>query len=183
VSIRALRRVVGLMLQRHELVHIVMAEGNHDPASSVWLREMFAALYEDEPRVTVDQSPDPYYAYEFGKTAIFLHHGHKRSAKRVDEVFAAKFKPLFGRTAHAYAHTGHLHQASMYESNLMTVEGHRTLASPDAYSARGGWVSGRSASVITYHWEHGEVGRVTISPEMCQSNCNSKTTKTTTSMT
>lgn len=167
IAIRVLRRVVRMLLEKHERVHIIMAEGNHDPASSVWLREWFAALYEDEPRVTVDQSPDPYYAYEWGSTLLGLHHGHKRKVKNIDHVFAAKFREEFGRTKHCYIHTGHYHESALVESGLAVVEQHRTLAAPDAYASRGGWLSGRSASVITYHKDYGEVGRVVISPEMC----------------
>ena len=54
VIIRTLRRIVRMMLEKHERVHIIMADANHDPASGAWLREMFAAFYDDEPRVTVD---------------------------------------------------------------------------------------------------------------------------------
>jgi len=166
VAIRALRRIVKMMLEKHQNVHIIMAEGNHDPASSIWLRELFAALYEDEPRITVDQSADPYYCYEFGKTCLFLHHGHKRKPGNIDDVFVAKFREEFGRTEHAYAHLGHLHHDKSLETNLMTVEQHRTLASPDAFASRGGWMSGRSAKVITYSGEYGEVARSCITPEM-----------------
>lgn len=166
VAIRALRRVVQMLLQKHERVHVIMAEGNHDPASSIWLREWFSVLYEDEPRVTVDLSPDPYYHYEHGKTSIFFHHGHKRGPDGIDDVFAAKFRDVFGRTKFSYAHLGHLHNRKVIESALMVVEQHTTLAAKDAYASRGGWLSQRSASVITYHDQHGEVGRVTITPEM-----------------
>lgn len=168
VAIRALRQVVALLLAKHEKVHIVMAEGNHDPASSIWLREWFAVLFEDEPRVTVDLSPDPYYCVEWGKTALFFHHGHKRKPGNVDTVFAAKFREVFGRTKHAFAHLGHLHHIDQRETNLMVVEQHRTLAAPDAYAARGGWLSGRDAQVITYHREFGEVGRCRVSDKMLE---------------
>ncbi len=167
VAIRALRRVVRMLLEKHETVHIIMAEGNHDPASSVWLREWFAALYEDEPRVTVDQSPDPYYAYEWGSTALFFHHGHKRSVASVDDVLVAKYREVFGRTQRAFAHVGHKHDRQVKETNLMVVEQHRTLAAADAYASRGGWISDRGAQVVTYSKQYGEVGRVIISPEMC----------------
>lgn len=168
VTIRVLRRVVRMLLEKHAKVHIIIAEGNHDPASSVWLREWFAALYENEPRVTVDQSPDPYYCYEFGRTALFVHHGHKRKPENVADVFAAKFRETFGRSKYAYAHLGHKHEAKLVETPLMVLEQHRTLSAPDAYATRGGWLSGRGASVITYSKEYGEVGRVTIGPEMCR---------------
>ena len=168
VVIRAFRRIVREALKKHNKVHIIHAEGNHDPASSIWLRELFAALYEDEPRVTIDTSPDPYYCYEHGDTSLFFHHGHKRKPNNVDDVFAAKFRQVFGRTKHSYAHMGHLHHQSTLETSLMVVEQHRTLASPDAYASRGGWMSGRSANAITYHKSHGEVGRVCISPGMLE---------------
>jgi hypothetical protein len=48
----------------------------------------------------------------------------------------------------------------------MKVERHETLAAPDAYAANGGWLSGRSAKVITYSKRFGEVGRITLTPEM-----------------
>lgn len=166
VAIRAIRRVIGLLLGKHERVIVVMAEGNHDPASSIWLREWLAAIYEDEPRVTVDVSPDPYYCVEHGETALFYHHGHKRKPADIDTVFAAKFREVFGRTKYAYAHLGHLHHVDVKETNLMLVEQHRTLAAPDAYAARGGWLSGRDAQVITYSRRYGEVGRLRVSPHM-----------------
>lgn len=166
VAIRVVRRVIGMLLDRHAQVHVLMAEGNHDPASSIWLRELLAALYADEPRVTVDTSADPYYCVEHGATALFFHHGHKRKLAQVDTVFAAKFRDVFGRTQHAYAHMGHLHHVDVKETNLMLVEQHRTLAAPDAYASRGGWLSGRDAQVITYSARYGEVGRVRVSSRM-----------------
>lgn len=166
VAIRVIRRVVNMLLQKHNRVHVLMAEGNHDLASSIWLREWFAAVYEDEPRITVDTNPDPYYCVEHGQTSLFFHHGHKRKPAAVDSVFAAKYREVFGRTQHSYAHMGHLHHVDQKETNLMIVEQHRTLAAPDAHASRGGWMSGRDAKVITYSKRHGEVSRSTISYEM-----------------
>ena len=54
VAIRALRRIIAELLKKHERVHIIMADANHDPAGGAWLREMFAAFFEDEPRITVE---------------------------------------------------------------------------------------------------------------------------------
>lgn len=168
VAIRVIRRIIGMLLDKHQRVHVLQAEGNHDPASSIWLREWLSAIYENEPRVSVDVSPDPYYCYEHGETALFFHHGHKRRLKEIDTVFAAKFREVFGRTKHAFAHMGHLHHVDVKETNLMIVEQHRTLAASDAYASRGGWMSGRDAQVITYHKRFGEVGRVRVSSQMLE---------------
>lgn len=166
VAIKLIRKMIQMCLETHQKVHVVMAEGNHDEASSVWLRETLKVVYENEPRITIDDNPDPYYCYEFGNTAIFIHHGHKRRAEQIDQVLAAKFRKVFGRTEHAYAHIGHLHHLKAIETSLMVVEQHRTLAAKDAYASRGGWLSERAASVITYHNEYGEVQRATITPAM-----------------
>lgn len=166
VAIRVTRRVVEMLLSKHQRVHVLMAEGNHDTASSIWLREWFSAIYENEPRITVDRSPDPYYCVEHGQTSLFFHHGHKKKPVSVADVFVAKFRDVFGRTQHSYAHLGHLHHVDIKENNLMIVEQHRTLAAPDAYASRGGWMSGRDAKVITYHKRYGEVGRLTINSDM-----------------
>jgi hypothetical protein len=166
VAIRVTRRVVDMLLTKHQRVHVLMAEGNHDTASSIWLREWFSAIYENEPRITVDRSPDPYYCVEHGQTSLFFHHGHKKKPTAVADVFVAKFREVFGRTQHSYAHLGHLHHVDIKENNLMIVEQHRTLAAPDAYASRGGWISGRDAKVITYHKAYGEVGRLTINSDM-----------------
>jgi len=166
VAIRVLRQVIDMLLHKHSHVHVIMADANHDPVSQIWLREWFSVLYENEPRITVDTNPSPYNAYEFGNTALFFHHGHKRKVTNVTEVFVAKYREMFGRTKYAYAHLGHLHSIDVKENNLMIVEQHRTLAAPDAYAARGGWLSGRDAKVITYHRNFGEVSRITINSDM-----------------
>jgi hypothetical protein len=167
VVIRTMRRIVNMLLAKHDRVHIIMADANHDPAGGAWLREMFAAFYDSEPRVTVDSSASTYYAYEFGNTSLFYHHGHKRKIASVDGVFVGKFREIFGRTKYSYAHLGHLHSDELKSApTTMKVERHETLAAPDAFAANGGWLSGRSAKVITYSKQFGEVGRIILSPEM-----------------
>ena len=166
VAIRAMRYMMRRLLEKHEFVHLVIADANHDPSSAVWLREWFGALYEDDPRATVDQHAGTYYAYEFGNTALFFHHGHKKRVRNVDTVFARQFREIYGRAKYCYGHVGHLHHRVVIESNLMVVEQHRTLSPGDAYSTRGGFFSDRDSQVITYSSKYGEVNRMPVTPEM-----------------
>ncbi|MDH7786308.1 hypothetical protein QBD01_002329 [Ochrobactrum sp. 19YEA23] len=168
VVIRTVRRIIDMLLQKHERVHVVMASGNHDPASSAWLREMLAVMYENEPRITVDNSPSLYYAFEWGRTMLAYHHGHKRGVANIEATIAGMFRKMFGRSLQAYVHIGHRHSDDARKGTLMYVEQHETLAAPDAYAAGGGWLSGRSAKRITYSKEFGEVGRDILRPEMVQ---------------
>jgi hypothetical protein len=165
-AIRVLRTVVAVALARHEKVVLLLAEGNHDMASSSWLRHMFAALYENEPRITVIGSELPYYAYRHGATMLAFHHGHLKKNDQLPLTFAAQFPKEWGATKHRYAHTGHRHHVDEREHSGMIVVQHPTLAGRDAYAARGGWIAARAAKAITYHYLHGEVARVTVTPEM-----------------
>ena len=166
VAIRGIRQVVAMALRRHQSVHLIIAEGNHDEASSIWLRLMFTALYENEPRVTVNDSELPFYIFEWGKTLLGFHHGHKVKNEQLPGLFAAQFREAWGRTTKAYLHCGHRHHCDEKEYNGATVIQHPTIAARDAYAARGGWIADRAVQSITYHREYGQVGRVFVTPEM-----------------
>jgi hypothetical protein len=168
VSIRILRRLVDFALMRHEKVIILMAEGNHDMASSVWLRVMFKALYENEPRVQVIDSEVPYYVHKHGKCMIAFHHGHLKKNDALPILFASQYANVWGETTKRYAHTGHRHHVEEKEHSGMTVVQHPTLAARDAYAARGGWMAERQVSAITYHEEYGQVSKITVIPEMLE---------------
>lgn len=160
-AIRILRRVMRMLLEKHQQVEVIMCDANHDPSSAVCLREFMAAFYEDEPRVKVDTNPGTYSVIEHGDVSLFYHHGHRRGTKNVDSILAGKYRRVYGRTTHSYAHLGHKHSDQLITTDLMKVEQHETLAAPDAYGSN--WLSGRSAKVITYHKDWGEDGRVILS--------------------
>jgi hypothetical protein len=167
-SIKILRRLVDFALVRHEKVIILMAEGNHDQASSIWLRVMFKALYENEPRVQVIDSELPYYVYQHGKCMIAFHHGHLKKNDALPILFASQYANVWGDTTKRYAHTGHRHHVEEKEHSGMTVVQHPTLAARDAYAARGGWMAERQVSAITYHEQFGQVSKITVIPEMLE---------------
>lgn len=167
-AIRILRKLIDMALSQHEKVHLVIAEGNHDLASSVWLRKMFAALYEHEPRLTVNDSELPYYVYQHGKTMLAFHHGHKKPNHSLPLLFASQYSAMWGATTKRYAHTGHRHHTEEKEHSGMTVVQHPTLSARDAHASRGGYIAERQAVCITYHSEHGKVASNHVSPEMLE---------------
>lgn len=166
VAIRVMRRIIHKLLTKHEHVHVIVADANHDEVGAIWMREWLAAHFEDEPRVFVDQGADGFYCHQFGAVANFFHHGHKAKADQLDRVFAARFREVYGNTRFAYAHCGHLHHEYVKETSMMKIRQHPTLAARDAYAARLGLMAMRQASVITYHKDYGQVGEVIRTPEM-----------------
>jgi hypothetical protein len=166
VSVKILRRLIDFCLSRHDKVIVLMAEGNHDMVSSIWLRLMFKSLYEFEPRVQVIDSELPYYVYQHDQTMIGFHHGHLKNNDQLPLLFAAQFAPIWGTTTKRYIHTGHRHHVEEKEHSGVTVIQHPTLAARDAYAARGGWIAERQVSAITYHKLYGQVAKNTVTPEM-----------------
>jgi len=166
VAVRVLRRIITMLLAKHTKVHVILAEGNHDMASSVWLRTMFKALYENEPRITVDDSALPYYAYEFGDVMLTFHHSHLKKFSAMREIIPAMFSEIWGRTKKRYCHTGNYHHTKEEEHAGLKVFQHPTLAARDAYASRGAWFSDREVCSITYHKKFGQGMRVYACPEM-----------------
>lgn len=165
-AVRVLRRLVDMALHHHEEVIVLMAEGNHDLASSVWLRTLFKALYEKEPRVKVIDTAHPFYAYQWGNVMLGFHHGHKVKNEALPGLFSARYRLMWGTCTKVYIHAGHRHHVDEKEFNGAKVIQHPTLAASDSHSAREGYESIQEATVITYHRKHGQTGRVTVTPEM-----------------
>lgn len=166
VAVRILRYIVDKALTRHDKVVVLMAEGNHDLSSAVWLRHLFGLLYENEPRVQVIDAELPYYVYQHGKTMLAYHHGHLKKNDQLPLLFAAQFPAIWGATERRYCSTGHQHHVEEKEHSGMTVMQHPTMAARDAYAARGGWIADRQINSITFHTEFGLVARNIVTPEM-----------------
>ena len=62
-AIRVIRSLVAMSLQRHQEVHLIIAEGNHDEESAGWLSDLFSVHYEDEPRITISDAVLPFYLF------------------------------------------------------------------------------------------------------------------------
>jgi len=163
---RLLRVVIDTALRHHKKVVVLMAEGNHDIASSVWLRHVFSLLYENEPRVQVVDGETPFYAHRHGDVMLAFHHGHMVKNAQLPLLFAARYPEVWGQTKKRYCHVGHWHHVDEKEHAGMKVIQHATLAAADAYAARHGYLSQREISAITYHRKWGQVARTTVCPEM-----------------
>lgn len=165
-GVRALRRFAAVGLEHHGHLHFVFEPGNHDPFSIMFLRILFSALFENEPRVTVDMSPGNFHYFEFGTCLIGTHHGHSAKMDKLPLIMASDRPEAWGRTKHRHWWTGHIHHRKHEDFVGCTVESFRILASPDAYAASHGYRSIRDMQAIILHREHGEVARHTVNPDM-----------------
>ena len=166
VGVRALRRCVHRMLEKHETVEIVNAPGNHDHVLALALNVMMANIYENEPRVKVDDAPTMRHYIQHGKVLIGVVHGHQTKDNDLGAIMATERPADWGQTEHRYFYRGHHHQDKVTELRGCKVEQFRTLAPKDAYAAGGGYLSGQDMKAIVHHADHGEIARHTFAISM-----------------
>jgi hypothetical protein len=165
-AIRALRATITCALAKHEKVHVIVEIGNHDLASSVFLMECLCALYEREPRVTVDTSPMHFHYYQFGKCLVMTHHGHGQKMQYLPLLMATDRPAEWGATKHRYIWTGHIHHWSAKDFPGCSVESFRVLPPADAWASQKGYRPARDMNAIILHREHGIKARHIVSPDM-----------------
>jgi hypothetical protein len=163
VSIKVKRYQIARLLQKHEKVIVRVDPGNHDPETAVHQAMVLEALYENEPRVEVIASPNPYWYYLFGTTLIGTCHGDGAKGKDLPGVMASDVRALWGQADYCVWFVGHVHHKDIKEYAGCTVEYLGTLAGPDRYSHHAGFRSRRTLEAVSFHREDAEVERHTCS--------------------
>lgn len=156
VGVKVLRRCIDMALTKHACVILEVKPGNHNPDAYVVLQVALGLLYENEPRVTVVQSPAWYTYFRFGKCLIGFTHGDKSKMEGLGETMAADRPEDWGATVHRYWYTGHIHSRKVLEGKGWTAESFRTLAPGDSYAIGAAYRSGRDMNAIVLHREYGE---------------------------
>ena len=163
--IRCKRHHVARMLEKHNHVTVRINPGNHDGITALMLAEMMAAIYENEPRVTVSTSPNPYWFHGFGANLIGTTHGDGARGANLPLLMAVDAPAMWLASEHGSRvwFVGHVHHKDVKDHPGVTVEYCRTLAAPDIWSHASGYRSKRSIEAVTYHRLDGEVERHTCS--------------------
>ncbi len=159
VGIRTLRRVIDRALTKHDHVTVICARGNHDELLSLVLAIALGQFYENEPRVTVDQSPEMFHWYRFGANLIGVHHGDKAKPMDMLGVMAVDRAKDWGETTHRRFYCGHIHHEVVKEVPGVTIEYLRTLAAGDAWHRGQGYRAGRSMNMDVFDRNDGHINR------------------------
>lgn len=161
IGVRALRRCIHRMLEKHQTVEIINAPGNHDHVLALALSVLFRNVYENEPRVLVHDAPTMRHYVRHGRCLVGVVHGHQTKDADLPGIMATERAEDWGRTKHRYFFRGHHHHDNRKEYNGCVVEQFRTLAAGDAYAVGSGYLSGRDMKAIVLHQEYGERARFT----------------------
>ena len=158
-AIRAGRRAVDSALQKHRRVRLIWERGNHDELIAAMTALAFSLIYEDEPRVSVDTSPEMFHWFRFGANLIGTHHGDKVRAGDLLGVMAVDRAEDWSATKHRRFYCGHYHHQIVKELPGLIVEYLPTLASSDAWHRSMGYRSARAMYMDVLHRERGHINR------------------------
>lgn len=162
---RCKRHHISRMLEKHGHVTVRVNPGNHDSITATLLAEMLAERYENEPRVTVVTTPNPYWFHGFGSNLIGSTHGDGAKGANLPLLMAVDAPALWlaSENGSRVWFVGHVHHKDIKDYPGVTVEYCRTLAAPDIWSHASGYRSKRDMQAVTYHRHDGEVERHTCS--------------------
>lgn len=157
--VRICRRAIDAALAKFGRVTVIMERGNHDELISAMLALSLGLLYEHEPRVTIDQSPEMFHWFRWGKNLIGTHHGDKAKPEQLMGVMAVDRAHEWGECPHRRFYAGHYHHQIVKEVSGLIVEYLPTLASSDAWHRGMGYRSSRAMYMDVLHREWGHINR------------------------
>lgn len=166
IAVRCKRHHISRMLEKHEKVILRIDPGNHDRETALLIAMIMQAWYENEPRVEVITSPNPYWYYLWGRNLIGTCHGDGAKGKDLPLIMATDAREWWGQAEFCLWLVGHVHHKDIKEYAGCTVEYLRTLAPADYHAHKSGYRSKRDMQAITLHKLHGEVARQTCSYSM-----------------
>jgi hypothetical protein len=150
VGIAIISETILRLLQKHARIHVRVLRGNHDPHSSMTLNFALAERYRDEPRVTIEKNPRDLFMMQWGRCAIFAHHGDKGKPQQM-AIYLSDVCPFWSETRHRHYLTGHIHHDHAKDIGPLRHESLRAFCPPDAYAASMGYGGRRALQSITFH--------------------------------
>jgi hypothetical protein len=158
VGIGIIAETVHKLLQKHQEVLVRVLRGNHDPHSSLTLNFALAERYREDPRVMVEKDPRDLFMHQWGKCAIFAHHGDKGKPQQM-AMYLSDVCPFWSEARHRHYFTGHVHHDQAKDFGPLRWESLRAFCPPDAYAASMGYGGRRALQSLTFHKADGLVLR------------------------
>ena len=131
-AMNIMRHAIELLLPTHEEVEVHLLRGNHDETAYIGVMVALATFYKDVPQVNIILSDDNFRVIEWGKCAVFPHHGDKAKWESLKDVFADQFSEAWARAKFwRFIWTAHVHHDKQRELGGAMGEHFRTLAKPN----------------------------------------------------
>lgn len=157
-AIAILSETIERLLEKHSRLTIRVLRGNHDMHSHMVLTFALAERYRNDPRVVVDKDPRDLFMKQWGRSAIFAHHGDRAKPDRM-ALYISDVCPFWSETRHRHYFVGHVHHDHAKDIGPLRYESLRAFCPPDSYAAGMGYGPRRALQAITFHRQDGLVLR------------------------
>jgi hypothetical protein len=154
VAVHMVCKAVARVQSKHMRTIVRVMRGNHDEHSHLVLTFALAEHFRNDASVIVEKNPRDLFMAQWGRCAIFAHHGDKASPER-QTIYLSDVCPFWSETRHRHYYTGHIHKDTVRDFGALRWESLRAFAPPDSYAAGMGYVSRRAIRVDTYHKRDG----------------------------
>lgn len=158
LGISIIAETIDRLLSRHGRVMVRVLRGNHDPHSSLTLNFAISERYRNESRVQIEKDPRDLFMFQWGRCAIFAHHGDKGKPLQM-ALYLSDVCPFWSATRHRHYLTGHVHHDHAKDVGPLRWESLRAFCPPDAYAAGMGYGARRALQSLTFHNNDGLVLR------------------------
>lgn len=158
LGIGIISETIERLLHRHAELTVRVLRGNHDPHSSLTLNFALAERYRDEPRVKIEKDPRDLFMLQWGRCAIFAHHGDRGKPQQM-ALYLSDVCPFWSSTRHRHYLTGHVHHDQSKDFGPLRWESLRAFCPPDSYAAGMGYGARRALQSMTFHTHDGLVLR------------------------
>lgn len=153
-AVNLVRFTIDLALAKHETVEVRLLAGNHDTRAALAVALAISLGYEDEPRVTIDDSPSYLWFRRYGKVLLGATHGDKTKMDQMPLLMAVDRPEDWAASTRRRVFTGHIHHERLREIGGVIVESLRSPVAKDAYHSFAGYRAGRSVYSYTF-WTDG----------------------------
>ena len=157
-AIGILVEAIDILLKKHRKLIIRLLRGNHDPHAHLVITFALYERYRNEPRITVEKEPRDLFMMQWGRSAIFAHHGDKAKPQQM-ALYLSDICPFWSETKHRHLFTGHVHHDQAKDVGPLRFESLRAFCPPDAYAASMGYGGRRALQAVTFHKQNGLVLR------------------------
>lgn len=153
------RVVISLLLGKHKRLRIRVLPGNHDPTAHIAITMALLGYLSNEERVTVEADDYDLFMMQWGRSAVFAHHGDIPRKWSEFALSLSDYCPFWSETHHRVCFFGHGHNENKQDFGAITVEMLRPFAPSGAFAAKLKFRQRRALHSITFDRTDGIVTR------------------------
>jgi hypothetical protein len=147
-------------------VNVTVIPANHDHERSYYLGSVMEAWFKDDGSVTIDNGPEYYKRFKYGKNLIGLTHGDKGNKPgQLPLLMATRWPQDWADTKYREWRTGHVHNESVKEYPGCKVFSLGASSQPSEWGASSGYDSMIESKGVIWHSEKGKIATLHCRPE------------------